>query len=174
MQLRGVVVGLVLAGVVGAGCSSSKSSSSSDAAVACDTKGAAATATTATYKFVVDIGPMEQMFDQSQAAGKPAGSGEVMLGGSMTDASGPTAQHLEVHICKVSDGSVVAGAQPTITLTDKTAGTPAMNVDVAVMQGVGETQADLHYGNNVLAPAGHSFVVNVTLGGEQATLPFTR
>ena len=163
---------LIALGMVVAGCGSSKSTASGT--TACDTKGSVATGTSATYRYVVDLGPMEQMFDRASAAGKPAGSGEVMLGGSMTDANGPNAEHLEVHICTVSNSQVVVGATPTINLTDTTAGTPAMSIDVAEMQGVGASQDDYHYGNNVLAPVGHSFVVAVSLNGEQVSLPFSR
>ncbi|MGH9078455.1 MAG: hypothetical protein ACRDY0_13580, partial [Acidimicrobiales bacterium] len=66
-----------------------------------------------------------------------------------------------------------AGANPTISLTDTTAGTTT-NVPVSVMQGVTSGESDLHYGNNIVAPVGHSFVVNVSLNGEKAALHFTR
>jgi hypothetical protein len=172
MQARSLAALVVAIGVVTVGCGSSKSAGT--AATGCASSGSVAVGMSATYRYVVDIGPLEQMYDQAAAAGRPAGSGEVMLGGSMTDANGPNAEHLEVHICNLSNSQVVVGATPTITLTDTTAGTPPMTVDVAEMQGIGETQADYHYGNNVVAPAGHAFVVNVTLNGEHVSLPFTR
>lgn len=42
------------------------------------------------------------------------------------------------------------------------------------MQGVTSGEADLHYGNNIVAPPGHSFAVHVGFRAQQATLYFTR
>jgi hypothetical protein len=113
------------------------------------------------------------MFSPGQVPSNVPPNAEVMLNGSMTGVSGPDAQHLEVHICNRRTGEVVAAADPTITLTDTTAGT-TVPVGVATMEGVGAGQSDLHYGNNVLAPVGHSLVANVTVHGESATLRFVR
>jgi hypothetical protein len=98
---------------------------------------------------------------------------EVMLGGTMTMVDGPSAQHLEIHICQKGGGQVVTAADPTIVFMDVSSGgtTP---INVATMQGVGAGQSDLHYGNNVSAPVGHRFVVTVTVHGETAMLSFTR
>ncbi|HWG72906.1 MAG TPA: hypothetical protein VG184_02495 [Acidimicrobiales bacterium] len=164
-----LLVGATAASVL-AGCGSSPSSSTSTA-VGCSTQGAVATATTKSYRYVLDVGPVGQMYAPGQA---PAGArGETMFGGTMSMASGPDAQHLEVHICSVGTDRVVTGAHPTITLRDTTAGT-TVAVPVATMQGLGEGQKDFHYGNNVLAPPGHAFTVTVTANGQSAPMAFTR
>ncbi|MHB1535825.1 MAG: hypothetical protein ACYC1D_14705 [Acidimicrobiales bacterium] len=167
---------MVLATLVGAGAAACGGSSTNPAAstpVGCSTTGAAAQANSASYHYVLDVGPTQQMYSRAQVAASHPKHGEVMVSGSMAMASGPGAQHLEVHICSRTTGEVVVGAAPSITLTDTTAGTTTA-VPVAAMQGVTAGQADLHYGNNVDAPAGHSFVVTVKFRGQQATLRFTR
>lgn len=149
------------------------SSTPSATPVGCAPQGAAASADSASYHYVLDVGPTEQMFSSSQVATDHPKTGEVMLGGAMGMAQGANAQHLEVHICSRSTGEVVTGAAPTIKLTDATTGTTT-DVRVATMQGVTAGQADLHYGNNIVAPPGHSFVVNVDFHGQQSTLRFSR
>jgi hypothetical protein len=96
-----------------------------------------------------------------------------MLGGTMSMIDGPDARHLEVHICQRASGEVVPSANPTILFTDTTTGMTTPIV-VATMEGVGQGQSDLHYGNNVSAPIGHLFAVTVTVHGEQVVLRFTR
>ena len=49
----------------------------------------------------------------------------------------------------------------------------AMNVPVAVMEGIGAGGADLHYGNDVPMPGGHRFTVTVTLKGQKAVFKVT-
>jgi hypothetical protein len=122
---------------------------------------------------VVYLGPLAQMFAAGQVPSSVPANSEVMLNGAMTPAAGPDAQHLEIHICSRKSGEVVVGVNPTITLTDTTTGI-ATRVEVATMEGVGAGQSDLHYGNNVTAPVGHSFAVTVDLSGESATLRFNR
>lgn len=153
--------------------------------VGCTPQGAAASADSASYHYVLDVGPTEQMYTRAQVAATHPKTGEVMLSGSMSSVGGSMAgmagmgtasadaQHLEIHICSRTTGEVVTGPAPTIKLTDSTAGTTT-NVEVATMQGVTSGQADLHYGNNVIATPGHAFVVNVDFHGQQATLHFTR
>ena len=132
-------------------------------------------ATTARYLFALDAGPTETMYSPSDAASKHPSSGEVMLGGAMSNAAGPpaSARHLEVHICSKDGGQVVQNASPTITLTDTTANGAPQSVPVAVMQGVGQGASDLHYGNNVSLPAGHSYLVIVSSGADRAGFSFT-
>lgn len=176
MRRMGAAKMVVLATLVSAGaaaCGGSTSNTAASAPVGCSTTGAAAQADSASYHYVLDVGPTQQMYSQAQVAASHPKSGEVMVSGAMTMASGANAQHLEVHICSRSTGEVVVGAPPSITLTDTTAGTTTA-VQVATMQGVTAGQADLHYGNNVEAPAGHSFVVTVNFRGQKATLRFSR
>ncbi len=162
----------VVAAAVTAGCGSTAATSAGTPG-GCSTTGAAATASSADYRYVLDVGPTEEMYSKAEVAGSHPKTGEVMLNGTMTMAQGPNAQHLEIHICAKSNGHVVTGAPPTIMVSDTTADTTAP-IQVATMQGVTSGQADLHYGNNVDAPPGHSFIVQVAFRAQQAVLHFTR
>lgn len=125
---------------------------------------------TASYVMVMHVGPMEEMYTPAEVKTKHPKSGEVMVGGAMSIGSmkmGKALGHLEVQICSRSTGKVVANAIPSITVED-TAGITAEHVPVAMMTGVGEGMADMHYGNNVSMPAGHTFTVTVALGKERA------
>ena len=142
-----------------------------------------AEAATASYHLALVIGPAEQMMSDAQATTAHPVHGEVMLRGQMTTlpgmSMGPDAgggmsapvedRHLEVHICSKSTGRVVQDAQPLITVTDNTAGGASQRLPVAVMEGAGQGMQDLHYGNNVVMPPGHTFTVRVVVGSEQAT-----
>ena len=63
---------------------------------------------------------------------------------------------------------MVTGAHPTISVDDLTTSTMTMKVPIAVMEGVAEGAADLHYGNNVNLMSGHHVKVTVTLNGQKA------
>lgn len=172
---RRLGIGLLLAplALAAAGCASGSGSTATTTgtAVGCSTTGAAATATTASYRFVLDVGPVQEMYAPSYVKSHHPTSGEVMLGGSMTTASGPDARHLEVHICQLANHHVVQGANPGLELTDTTTGS-AQAVPVSTMEGVGAGLADLHYGNNVVLVPGHDYALTVTLAGQRATLRF--
>ncbi len=150
------------------------------AAAACGASGAAAMTgscssgkivKTPSYVFALSIGPNETMYTPAQVKAKHPTSGEVMLAGKMVggmagmEMGGGTQRHLEVHICTPA-GKVVTGAHPAITVNG------AM-VPVAVMQGVDEGAADLHYGNNVNLEAGQKVTVVVTLAGQKAVFHTT-
>lgn len=154
-----------------AGCGGSSSPSSSPGG-SCQGSTGIASATTASYIAVLDVGPPESMWSPDQVASDHPTTGEVMLGGAMTDASGPDVRHLEVHICNRSSGTVVTGQQPTISLDDTTANTASQNLPVAEMQGVGSGAGDYHYGNNTVLQPGHQYTVTVRLHGETATLQY--
>ena len=121
---------------------------------------------TPSYVLALQIGPVETMYTPAQAKAKHPTSGEIMLAGKMVggmagmDMGSGSQRHLEVHICTPS-GKVVTGAHPAITVNG------AM-VPVAVMEGVGEGTADLHYGNNVNLEPGQKVTVVVTLAGQKA------
>lgn len=154
------------------GGSTQTSGANSSPGGTCQGSSGNASATTASYVVVLDVGPAEQMYSQQEADSTHPSSGEVMLGGSMTDVSGPSVRHVEAHICSRSGGSVVTGAQPAITITDTTAGTGAHDLPVAEMQGVGQGPSDYHYGNNAVLQAGHSYTIAVRINGESAALTY--
>lgn len=112
------------------------------------------------------------MYSPDQVASQHPTTGEVMLGGAMTDVSGPDVRHLEAHICNRASGSVVTGANPTISVQDSTASTPSQDVPVAAMQGVTSGTSDYHYGNNVVLHSGHTYAITVKLNGETANLSY--
>jgi hypothetical protein len=127
---------------------------------------------TPSYIVVLDVGPPETMYSPDQVASQHPKSGEVMLGGAMTDVSGPNVHHVEAHICNRSSGAVVKGSNPTIQVRDTTAGTPSQSIPVAEMQGVTEGESDYHYGNNAVLVSGHSYTITITLNGEAAPLQY--
>ena len=138
------------------------------------------TATTATYKLTLDVGPLETMYTQAQVDAKHPKTGEVMIDtgmggmsmGDMKMAAGN--RHLEVHIASRVTGKAVSGLMPTISLED-TGGMPmamSSKVDVVEMEGIGQGMSDLHYGNNVKLTGGHTYKVVVTVKGEKASFTF--
>lgn len=158
--------------VAACGGTSSSSPPTSSPGGSCQGSSGVAATTTASYVVVLDVGPPEVMYSQDQVNQQHPTTGEVMLGGAMTDVSGPGVQHLEAHICNRSSGSVVTGASPTITVRDTTAGTPSQDMPVAEMQGVTSGTSDYHYGNNAVLRSGHTFAITVKLNGETANLSY--
>ncbi|MDQ6782811.1 MAG: hypothetical protein M3063_05085 [Actinomycetota bacterium] len=158
----------VVTGAVLAGCGSASSTST---AVGCSTQGATSTATTKSYHYVLNVGPVQEMYAPGQAP--PNARGETMFNGSMSMANGPAAQHVELHLCSAGSNRVVTNARPVMTLTDKTTGA-TQPLAMSTMQGLGQGQGDFHYGDNANVPVGHAFVLAVKVNGEQANLDFTR
>jgi hypothetical protein len=79
-------------------------------------------------------------------------------------------RHLEVHIWLRRTRAVVTDANPTIVLVDNTAHGLPHRLPVAVMEGIGEGRADLHYGNNVAMSHHHRYTITVACAGQRATL----
>lgn len=170
---------------------SAAGSAAAKSASPCHVSGSSATASTPTYTMSLATGAPERMYSPSEAAAQHPTDGEVMLRGAMTGSdgamhamgsmgdmgasgvgpsAGPAAgslRHVEVHICARASGQVVSDALPTLTVIDMTTG-QTNYLQVAVMQGVTAGPADLHYGNNVEIPPGHSVTLIVTLSGEDA------
>lgn len=199
-----LVAGSVLAACGSSGTTTSTGTAASGAATSqCAPPGGSvsSTALTASYKEVAYIGSVQPMYSKGQVAGHQLtkaqmANGEVMVSGSMTPypgsggmsgmsgmsgsspgtVSGTAAdyQHLEIHVCSRTTGKVVTTMHPTITVVDTTANNRSTVVPVAVMQGVELGTSDLHYGNNVLMPAGHHFTITMVGGGETATFHLTR
>ncbi|MGI8688335.1 MAG: hypothetical protein ACR2M3_07115 [Thermomicrobiales bacterium] len=172
------------AGVVGAllnACGSSSSTAApatSAASTAAATTSAASavaaspiamTQTTASYKIVLGIGPVETMLTPDMAQG--ATSGEVMAPMSgmamptmMMDQGQPVNHHLEVHITNTATGTVIKDQMPMITITDPQG--KSRTLDSMAMYGVTEGVSDWHFGNNVYLPNG-AYTISVQVGNEQ-------
>jgi hypothetical protein len=121
------------------------------------------------YVFALSIGPAEAMYTPAQAKAKHPQSGEVVLSGATSGTGIPSSasRHLVVHIC-TSGGAVVAGALPTIVVSDPKAKPTTTTVPVVTMQGVGTGASDYHYGNNVTLVAGDHVTVTVAVHGRRA------
>ena len=101
--------------------------------------------------------------------------GEVMLRGRMTTdismLTGGPVRHVEVQICTRRTRAVVTNARPRIVVHDLTKRN-AVTLPVAVMEGIGEGVADLHYGNNVAIPRRHRFVITASWRTDRAIFRF--
>jgi len=145
---------------------------------------------TPSFVMVLDVGPHEPMYTKKQTAAQSPTSGEIMLGGTMMTqddmggmsgmdgdmgmggSTAPTSadtKHLVVRICHRDEGEVVTDATPEIHVTDTTAGGKETALPVAKMQGIGEGTDDIHYGNEMAMPSGHTFAIEVHLDDEAAT-----
>ena len=148
----------------------------SRAGVGCGAAAGTRIAVTASYRFALRIGATEKMYTPSQVRTMHPKDGEVMLRGSMSMGGmsmGPSMRHLEVQICAQKTRVVITNANPTIVVTDNTDKGMATKVPVAVMEGIGEGVADLHYGNNVMITGGHRVTITVSLEGERAVFHLT-
>jgi hypothetical protein len=120
------------------------------------------------YRVVLHIGPVEKMYTLAQYHKLHPKSGEIMLRGMMTMATGTMGMnttrkphHLEVHIYSRRTERVVANVKCAIAITDLHTKRKTM-VPVVVMEGIGEGPQDLHYGNNVMLMTEH-YRVDVTI-----------
>ena len=137
--------------------------------VGCKTESGTQIAATASYRFALRIVMAEKMYTPAEVRKKHLKHGEVMLRGSMSMGGmsmGGSMRHLEVQICAKKTGAVITNANPTIVVVDNTA-KMTTRVPIAVMEGIGEGVADLHYGNNVVMSVGHRYTITVTLRGER-------
>jgi hypothetical protein len=128
---------------------------------------------TRSYRFVLHIGHVENMFMPYQVRSSHPRHGEVMLRGRMVMPTHGPLHHLEVHICIKTTHVVVTDANPMIVLTDNTAHGHPENLPVAVMQGIGVGRSDLHYGNNVAMPHHHHYTITVTCNRQRVTFHVT-
>ncbi len=139
------------------------------AATGCKATSGVQSAVTPSYRFALRVTMPEQMYTPAQVRKMHPKHGEVMFQGVM--AMGGMAmggmRHLEVQICSAKTRAVVTNAHPTIVVAD-TSSNMTTKVPIAVMEGIGEGVADLHYGNNVTMSAGHRYTITVTLKGERA------
>jgi hypothetical protein len=157
-----VVACVVLYGVLAASALGSTS-----AAKPCSS---GSTASTASYRLALAIGPQEEMYLPSEVKARHIKTGEVMLGGDMTmvdKTPGTKVFHLEVHICTPS-GAVVTGLKPVITV--QSAGAKTINLPAAIMVGIGAPISDYHYGNDIALKPGAAVTVKVAVKGQTAVL----
>jgi hypothetical protein len=159
--IRGIGIGCVLAAAVLA----TSSVSSARSPVGCGRASGKQLAASRHYVFTLRVGPAENMYMPYQVRASHPKHGERMLRGQMTTdvsmLSGGPVRHLEVQICARGTRSVITNASPTIVVRDLTKHT-VVSLPVAVMEGIGEGVADLHYGNNVAIPRRHRFIITVS------------
>ena len=73
--------------------------------------------------------------------------------------------HLEIHIMRNDDNSVVSDVTPVIRVTDKSTGISRDLPEVMGMYGVGMGMGDFHYGQNVWLPDG-TYTITAMIGAE--------
>jgi hypothetical protein len=127
------------------------------------------------YVFTLLVRPAENMYMPYQVRASHPKHGEVMLRGQMTTdlsiLTGGPVRHLEVQICARPTRTVVTNANPKIVLHDLT-NHKTVRLPVAVMKGIGEGVADLHYGNNIAVPRRHRFIITVSWRTNRATFHY--
>ena len=122
---------------------------------------------------MLTLGMPEHIWTPAQAKMMRPKTGELVLNGPMDQAMpmGATQRELEVHISSRATGDTVAGASPTITVTDASVQNQStVTVPVDELEGVRAGADDLHYGNNIDLVAGDTYTVIVTLNGQRAVL----
>jgi len=128
------------------------------------------------YRLVLQIGPTETMYTATEARMRHPTSGEIMVGGQMTDeivgmahrSNGkpdPDRRHVELHVYSRATGKIVVEAHVTIAVagTDK----KSLSLPIARMYGIDEGPDDMHYGNNVVLRPG-TYSVRAAVNGERA------
>ncbi len=166
----------------GGSSSSPNASVGGSVAVACRASGPLdQTHVTAAYVFLLHLGPQESMLTLSpaDARARHITTGELMIGGTMSPGTSASAvggnvtpRHLEVHICRRSNGKVVTDARPTIAVAPAPSGSSG-RIPVAAMEGVTAGPADLHYGNNVTLHRGTTYTITVRLDADSASFKAT-
>jgi len=169
--IRRISIGCVLAAAILA----TPSITSARSPVGCGTASGKQLAASRHYLFTLLVGPAENMYMPYQVRASHPTQGEVMLRGQMTaDVSmltGGPVRHVEVQICARRTRVVVTNATPRIVVHDLTKH-KVVSLQVAVMEGIGEGVADLHYGNNVAIPRRHRFIITVSWRTDRATFHY--
>lgn len=130
----------------------------------------------ATISMTVNVGGMEPMLMEDQAAG--ATEGEIMpsMAGmempmmTMMDQGHPVNHHLEAHLYNAATGEPIMDQVPTISVRNQATGEEHMVADVVPMYGAEEGLSDWHYGNNVYLPDG-LYTITVSVGGQTSVFP---
>jgi hypothetical protein len=145
-------------------------------AAGCKREAGAQTMVTSSYRFKLRVGPSEKMYTPAQVRRLHPKTGEVMLRGTMMAmghmSMGESMRHLEVQICARGTSAVLTHARPTIVVVDEMMH-KTTQVPIAVMEGIGEGVADLHYGNNVPMRPGDRYTIRVGLKHQRAVFHLT-
>ncbi|MGH7685712.1 MAG: hypothetical protein ACREN2_02685 [Candidatus Dormibacteria bacterium] len=88
---------------------------------------------------------------------------DVVVSGTLASVSGAGATHIALHICRRNTGAVATGLHPQVTLRNATAGTSAVAMPVAVLEGKGQGVNDLHYGNNAGLEPGDTYTITLEI-----------
>lgn len=132
--------------------------------------------TTKNYVFTLTLGTPQHMWTPAQVKIMHPKTGEVVLKGSMAGdmPMGGSQRNLEVHIYSRATSKPLAGAEPTISITDTSVKNPTTTkVPVDELESVTAGTTDLYYGNNIDLTAGHTYKITVTLNGERGVLQDT-
>ena len=121
-----------------------------------------ASAETAGYIVVLSVQPL------AGAGIRPSPAADVVLSGSLSHVSGPSAFGIEVHICDRETGGVAAHVHPVVVLRNASAGSSPVTVPVAVLEGSGLGVNDVHYGNNVIMAPSARYVIGVRIDAANA------
>ncbi|HYC14960.1 MAG TPA: hypothetical protein VEC75_11960 [Stellaceae bacterium] len=133
------------------------------------------------YRIMLQIGPAEAVYTPAEARLHHPGSGEIMLGGRMSEGTSglgreptgdpmPDARHIELHVISRTTGKIIAEAHVTIVIAgpDKRWN----SLPIARMYGIEVGPDDMHYGNNVRLPPG-AYSVRASVNGERAGFSVT-
>jgi len=138
---------------------------------------------TTNYTVVLNVVSPQNMYTPQQVKQQNPTDGEVMFSGamvmppgmggmSMSNMSYPAGwRHMEVHIYDRNTNQVIGDASPMIVVTNDQTGLQT-NVPIVTMQSVVVGASDLHYGNNVDLPSGHSYTAAVQVESDVATFHF--
>jgi hypothetical protein len=160
---------------------SAKLLASSDCSAFLKSHSNATASVTKSYVMVSVAGPNEAMYTPSQIKSMHPASGEVMVRGRMSNASGSSMpmggasimRHIEVHICSKATGKALSGVRPSMGIRDLTKGSMMSSMPVAEMQGLDRNPADTHFGNNVTVVLGDRYEVRTVVEGQTGRFQFT-
>jgi len=126
------------------------------------------------YNLTLVIGPVEPMYTVAQYRKLHPMRGEIVLRGAMMGGMGMRMvnRHIELQVMDRATMRVVPNAMVTMSCQPVVGmGMMALRpttVPVAVLQGIGMSMMDIHYGNNVSMPRG-SYHVTVHVNQAYAT-----
>jgi len=133
------------------------------------------------YRMVLRVGPAEAMYTAAEAHAHHPASGEIMVGGRMTDGMAgighghagmtmPDRRHVELHVFSRATGKVVVEAHVTMAIAGSD--NKWSSVPIARMYGIEAGPDDMHFGNNMSLPGG-DYRARTYVNGERARFAFT-